>query len=1665
MSIDGKKVKLHIGQIKEAIDDNTSESLLKCFRLLLIAEISQRGIIVPLDSSDDKLLQAIISTAGKTLLDENQVKSPLIAGAAVVSAMVAQKCSDIAFANESHITILNKETWTGAFQRCQDVNDNRLLSLLKIATESAIAKESLSIGNMEGVALLLQRIAFGNNLRASSFSKPDQPPMFKRSLDSCLKNQNTLRCLLDKVDDKKNDGQIQIADIFKDDHEAYYSQDLILPLENLIRIAESKNNVKRVAELSMRLAQSYIGSEGDSSVSEVLAECGYQLWKDINVSAVDAYNTKPSKGASSIELVMKAKGLLDTVDVSTFDNASDVTLITLFKLLQVRVEFELEDTLVKAIGDQRHVAARNRSGLSAGKVTRNELEGQVRRQLVTGTLPAEEAEGETMDYDKCTLDIVAVALCEQFLSFSADEMSQISQCLLDEMCVGIERQIDRLVLRAQSVALALVKKKNRDAVFEAWDSVLGFIDPLVNSVAERGNSLTASQIKTMSKAHQSVLVSAMEAVLVYSWMTAEQSTVRTTLVRTSTKFLTAMLKLLKEREEEEKKHREAIEGKVVSTSRSSKSRLQLRLEVSCRAARCHLLLSSIGSEKDVTAQDANQIQRITEESIKLAGSQLRSKLLPHLNAKFGVPFLQFLATWAGLHGSPWSYYNISQARTVIRYVRSGIKDALKIWGRKLSHLEEIVSDIGEADSECGVLSGGMSIIAGKLYITSLEKLSKGQSDPMQSLLRAHCIASLTRLQLVGPIDNTEDKKLQKCEDETKASMTKLSDLLKPIGSTPYFYVWREECSLSSSIAYHISMKRQLIAELLLHSSRQDEAQSFLEDAIKASPQNYEVAFAYGAFLLQMALYDGGGSDSGLSKLAQVQLLKSAKLNTTKAGPFALLGIWYELRGDNKRSVGCFSKALLMDPTHPVAGRGMLRAKSTSDASTLLNNALDMGIFQNGWAWKASGDSNALVEGDDERAVICYQQALRARDIGNPKQHRLNIFFALPKDITSGVNECGNTWASLGGCYRRLGKHSASVRAFQAAHDINPDDLSFFCSWAQVELELGLLDEAAEKFEKVLDNENLLTRYNAAYGLGLCMLVFARMATGAGKHGDALSYVKRGINALLVLTNETTDINFNCAWKLVGDLYSFCFVIPFSVFAQQGTLGEKEKYEFISEGENAYTRIIENIANETDENKLVELLSIRTTALVDNAINFLLRARIQSEILHDGSGIERLTSMDDIAKNEEMQVLLTSSVRYFLEAIELDPFSPISWSGVGCALVFRDPMLAQHAFSRALQLDKGTEDAWANMSLLYFDRDQAAKSEETVDSLTQVADSAIMWIARGLLIEKQSQKSSENTDTIISRAADAYRASLQISHHQGGLLGLSLTSRRLGVNNSGINNEYEREAEKVGSKESYANLEMFLHSGAKRNLGALALYGIMTFEKGLSLHDQENCCQDHAKQLLAYGKEMLAETQTKIDKLPLPRPLPIEEGQSTVIRNSSLELKKTFKSFGMKDMKGSLETCSDAVEKIFHSDQCDRGTDSSESRTINNARRDVIIDPGNALLWLAFSKALLSALTPDSSKASYQAVRAAINKTKEIMVSNTTEAPLLHPPSKGFVNVHRSISAAPISSEKLSEAFALSHWVQDITVDEKKEDSFDLQRSLMLDPMNLMARHGLESLSC
>jgi len=178
-----------------------------------------------------------------------------------------------------------------------------------------------------------------------------------------------------------------------------------------------------------------------------------------------------------------------------------------------------------------------------------------------------------------------------------------------------------------------------------------------------------------------------------------------------------------------------------------------------------------------------------------------------------------------------------------------------------------------------------------------------------------------------------------------------------------------------------------------------------------------------------------------SKPAQILLLKAAKLDSTQANPFALLGYWYELHNDQSRAIGCYSKALLLDPSHPVAGRGISRLKTPDSLSNLFRKATDGGSL-NGWAWRSLGVREATIIGNDEFAVVSFLKALRCRDVDNPYSDPLAFFYADPSSPQKpGRNDFIAISSELAACYRRLGKYTSALRTFATAIDASGEEVA------------------------------------------------------------------------------------------------------------------------------------------------------------------------------------------------------------------------------------------------------------------------------------------------------------------------------------------------------------------------------------------------------------------------------------------------------------------------------------------------------------------------------------------------------------------------------------------------------------------------------------------------
>lgn len=99
--------------------------------------------------------------------------------------------------------------------------------------------------------------------------------------------------------------------------------------------------------------------------------------------------------------------------------------------------------------------------------------------------------------------------------------------------------------------------------------------------------------------------------------------------------------------------------------------------------------------------------------------------------------------------------------------------------------------------------------------------------------------------------------------------------------------------------------------------------------------------------------------------------------------------------------------------------------------------------------------------------------------------------------------------------------------------------------------------------------------------------------------------------------------------------------------------------------------------------------------------------------------------------------------------------------------------AQHCFCQALHIDMKDKNSFGNIGMLCINFLSLDAAGEAFDCLTQIADTPIMWIGRGLAHEVLARKESSfsEQDIHFMNAADAYRAALQVNQNPAALLGL------------------------------------------------------------------------------------------------------------------------------------------------------------------------------------------------------------------------------------------------------------------------------------------------------
>jgi tetratricopeptide (TPR) repeat protein len=994
------KIKAFLATIKEKVLDAEECSLQECYLTLLRLEVLQRGVLVN-ETDPSKILDAVRSAAGKALI-EGSVPKQILAGSAVVAGRCAEKAVEEMLSKGQTLeklfdTVLIKS----AKDRCDEVQEERLKIMLHLATPAADDESPVTRQSQ----LLL--IAEGFYYRAAFF-QPDVPPMWKRAWDVI---RDRKRAILQQqsgisggdADDNKD---VELA-----------SWEAATALTNLRRITFMKGNSKRAAELSLLLAES-------------LLDAPTQEQNKVFQPTIQAFVApfRPTEPLSADKRVKEATAALNDSSFDGVELSEDDALLR--AILKLRIEFASEESEIELQTQEDFDLAKNRGKVG---VTIVKLLSTVRRKKLASSV------------EDSPLDASAQALRDALLVEPLPDVSAERTYRVRSGYAIVGQYIYRQRDVAQAIALA---EKGKDESGRCWLSLAAFVEPILSAFQKKiGWDSTGDHdsrvgciegfLDASSPTEEREMLEA-TAVVVPSieWMCCARNQNKLVLSLTLLSFTQDVLSVFSSKAT--KKFKELSSLSVVKSALDAGEQDLLVLESALTTTRVFLALGTGSSGRSIIAA------AVTRSDKADSG---------RLDGEFGCVFLEFLVSWSGIHQSPWQFCRLSEARKQIRKARTCLERATSDWGRSASPLEAILLDLGEADVEGTSFTGGMISDAKKLYEQVLDAVDQcsGLESVHRDLIRSRCYSGLATLALNHP-GSEEFESFGEISKESDAIARKGLDLLQELSlgsEVSPFCLWGSQSATESAIRFQVAKSRQLIADALIRRGSATEAQKFLEDAVQDAPSDSGAAFAFGAFRLRMMFF-GGERSSVSDKAAQVQLLKAAKLDSSKAGPFALLGFWFESFQDMKRATGCYSKALLLEPAHPVAGRGLLRLKDPDALKAIFDDAINSDSSLNGWAWRAVGLQKALMEDEDELAIVSLLKALRSRDIEHPEAESLAIFFSSPTQPQLTSTEMVEVSAELAACYRRLGRYTAAIRTFHAAIERAGEEApsSLLCACAQ-----------------------------------------------------------------------------------------------------------------------------------------------------------------------------------------------------------------------------------------------------------------------------------------------------------------------------------------------------------------------------------------------------------------------------------------------------------------------------------------------------------------------------------------------------------------------------------------------------------------------------------------
>lgn len=475
-------------------------------------------------------------------------------------------------------------------------------------------------------------------------------------------------------------------------------------------------------------------------------------------------------------------------------------------------------------------------------------------------------------------------------------------------------------------------------------------------------------------------------------------------------------------------------------------------------------------------------------------------------------------------------------------------------------------------------------------------------------------------------------------------------------------------------------------------------------------ENHEAFLELGRNLFELQKYDE----------SLINILKATKLDSNNSECFYWLGKIYITTNDETRSKKCFEKCLNLNPQNEraiaILSAVYRKNKDWSQNLQILENSVQSvsGVYQKTAFFQLG--LHHLAQQNYDNAITSFRN-----------------FLKYDKESV----EC---WEALADAYLARGSFNSALNVFEKSVELNPEN-----NYAK--LQIAKIKYTLQQYqESIVDYEELL-KVSPDYVPALNGIAESHFGRAYYLHDNHRSGRARDHCQLLLPYLETgikLEPTFVCLWRTLGNVFEFVGSLPeiYNYLTVPAAIICEEKPKKLSGDE------LMDIAAKC-YSRCLKLNKLDDFVWFDLVANYYKRA-------------SRLSSDDD--RKLELFKVASNGAKHL---VKLAPAKWQNWNLLGIISATKeinDPALAQHAFIKAINLDKKTYTSWSNLGFFYLMHNEVKLANKAFGRAQQSdPEFRNAWIGQAKIAELIGDK---------DEAMDLFRHCTQLGFHHESSIGYS-----------------------------------------------------------------------------------------------------------------------------------------------------------------------------------------------------------------------------------------------------------------------------------------------------